>query len=109
MNGASLLLEFCGFTLLALHMERHREQVFGDRPVAIAPFILAGAGWLLLLLATIPLIRMHGPSIGLAIWAGELTLAAVAVVLLNTYAPRLIPPLVTAAALTAALIAESPL
>ncbi|WP_397473842.1 DUF3325 domain-containing protein [Pusillimonas sp.] len=110
MNWTSLLLGFCGLTLLALRMERHREQVWGDRPLAAAPFVFTSGGWLLLGLAAIPPISRHGASIGLAVWAGELTIAAMAVVLLHTYAPRRVPSVlaaVAAVALAATLITES--
>lgn len=100
MTWTSLALEFCGLTLLALTMERHHEQVFGDRPALVRPAFLALAGWLLLILATLPPIAEYGASIGLAIWVGELTVAALAVLLLHTYAPRLIPALLAAAAVS---------
>lgn len=86
--------------LLALSMARHHEQVFGGRPARFRPAVPAALGWLLLILSTLPPIARHGTSIGLAVWAGELTLAALAVLLLHTYAPRLVPPLLAAAALS---------
>jgi len=105
MTWTSLALEFCGLALLALTMERHYEQVFGDRPALVRPAVLTVAGWLLLLLATMPPIARYGASIGLAVWVGELTLAALAVLLLHTYSPRLIPPLLAAAAISAPAMA----
>lgn len=104
MSWTSLLLAFCGLALLALSMEKHREQVFGDRPTMAPPLALTCAGWLLLGLAAMPPISHHGASIGLAVWTGELSIAAITVVLLHTYAPRWIPiVLATAAAAVAAL------
>ncbi|MDX3895866.1 MULTISPECIES: DUF3325 domain-containing protein [Pusillimonas] len=105
MIWTSLALEFCGLTLLALAMERHHEQVFGDRPARVGPAVLKAAGWLLLILATLPPIARYGPSIGLAVWVGELTIAALAVMLLHTYSPRLIPPLLAAAAFSTPALA----
>ncbi len=100
MNWTSLGLELCGLMLLALSMARHHEQVFGDRTALIRPAVLTALGWLLLILSTLPPVARHGTSIGLAVWAGELTLAAWAVVLLHAYAPRFVPPLLAAAAIS---------
>ncbi|WP_017522925.1 DUF3325 domain-containing protein [Pusillimonas noertemannii] len=100
MNWTSLALEFCGLALLALSMARHHEQVFGDRPALVRPAVAAALGWLLLILSTLPPIARHGTSIGLAVCVGELTLAAFAVLLLHTYAPRFVPPLLAAAAVS---------
>jgi len=100
MNWTSLALEFCGLTLLALGMARHHEQVFGDRPARVRPAVLTAFGWLLLIVSTLPPVARHGTSIGLAVWVGELTLAALAVLLLHTYAPRFVPPLLAAATIS---------
>lgn len=107
MSWAGLLLEFCGLALLALKMERHHEQVFGDRPAIAPPLALAGAGWLLLGLAAMPPVARYGASIGLAVWVGELSIAAVAVLLLHAYAPRWVAPLLAAAAAAALVSALS--
>ncbi len=99
MTWSSLALEFCGLTLLALAMERHREQVFGHRFKPVVSMVPATAGWMLLALSMMPPVARHGVSIGLSVWAGELTVVAAAVLLLLTYVPRLIPSLLAAAAI----------
>lgn len=88
MSALGVLLAFCGFAVLSLSMEKHYEQVFAQAPAGQRLRILRYCGWLLLAVAAWPAIQHAGGSIGLAIWAGELTLAAVAVMLTLSYIPR---------------------
>jgi len=88
MTALGLLLAFCGFAALSLSMERHYEQVFDHAPIKVRMVILRAGGWLLLALAALPALDHAGTSVGLAVWAGELTVAAVVVMLVLSYAPR---------------------
>lgn len=105
MTWTSLALEFCGLALLSLSMERHYEQVFGSNPAKNRTAVLCVAGWLLLALATWPPIVQYGVSIGLAVWTGSLTIAAVATLLLHTYAPSLLPRVIGAMAISVPMVA----
>lgn len=89
----SLALCFSGFVALCLSVDRHHEQVLGKRPPVAVRQTLRLAGWLALLAASAPCINLLGISIGLALWAALLSIAALGQVLLLTYAPRLIVPL----------------
>lgn len=86
-----LALCFSGFGGLCLSLDRHHEQVFGRKPKLLKRHVLRVLGWLLLVCATAPAIALLGTSVGLALWASVLTLAAAAQALLLTYRPRLIP------------------
>lgn len=86
----SLGLAYGGFAALALAMGRHFEQVF-DReepaPLLRRGFQLLGA--VLLVLSVWPSIAYWGDtSMGVGIWAALLTLAALPLVLLLPYWPR---------------------
>ncbi|HSX69616.1 MAG TPA: DUF3325 domain-containing protein [Pseudomonas sp.] len=89
----SLALCFSGFGAICLGLDRHHEQVFGRKPQTRRRQLLRALGWLLLACAVAPAIARLGPSIGIALWASALTLAAAAQVLLLSYRPRAIPSL----------------
>lgn len=89
----SLALCFSGFVALCLSVDRHHEQILGKRPPAAVRQLLRTAGWLALAAAAAPCINPFGVSVGLALWTALLSVAALAQVLLLTYAPRLIVPL----------------
>lgn len=93
----SLALCFSGFTALCLSMDRHHQQVFGQKPPQPERLIFQIGGWLTLPIACAPCILEFGPSIGIALWLTELSLAALSVLLLLSYRPRLILPLALAA------------
>lgn len=88
-----LALCFSGFGSLCLGIDRHYEQVFGHKPEALIRHLLRLLGWLLLGIASAPAILALGPSIGLALWASLLSLAAFAQTTLLSYRPSLIPAL----------------
>lgn len=88
----SLALCVSAFGSLCLGMPRHFEQVFKRKPQPLLQRSLRWLGWLLLGLAILPAINTLGPSVGLALWASALTIAAIGQVLLLTYQPRLIMP-----------------
>lgn len=77
---------------LSLAMDRHYEQVSGrfyvPRWQRIALRVL---GALLLLLSLWVCMAGSGVSVGAVTWAGWLTASALAVALLLTYVPRVVP------------------
>lgn len=87
-----LALCFSGFGALCLAVDRHREHIFGKKKPANS-VLLQLLGWSLLACAIVPATSDLGPSIGLALWASALTLAAATQMLLLSYRPRLIPSL----------------
>lgn len=93
MISLSLALCISAFGSLCLGMPRHFEQVFKRKPQPLLQRALRWLGWLLLGLAALPAINALGPSVGLALWASALTIAATGQALLLTYQPRLIIPI----------------
>lgn len=88
-----LALCFSGFSALSLSTERHYGQVLEGKGAPAARLTLRLFGWLLLGGAIAPCVIESGPSVGLAVWAAMLSLAASVLILLLTYKPRLIIPL----------------
>lgn len=88
----SLALCFSGFTALCLSMNRHHQQLFEDPPHRLERWIFRIGGWLTLLLASTPCLLELGPSMGLAFWVAEWSVAAMAVLLLLSYRPQIIIP-----------------
>jgi hypothetical protein len=84
-----LALAYAGFLALSLAMERHHEQVFARRriPAGRARLCFWG-GWLLLAAAIAPPVLALGWGLGLVVWTGLLTAAAMPLALLLCYAPR---------------------
>lgn len=94
---ASLGLAFAGFCLLALAMLRHREQMLGKGATGRWQAYARPLGWLLLGLSLIPCVAAHGWSMGIVWWLGVLTAAVAPIMLLLTYRPRLLLPLLLCA------------
>ena len=88
-----LALCFSGFGSLCLGVDRHHEQVYGHKPAPLRRQLLRLLGWLLLASAAAPAIFALGTSIGLALWASVLSLAAFAQITLLSYRPSLVPAL----------------
>lgn len=85
-----LALPYAGFTALCLAMERHHEQVFGQRRIPTGRRqMLRLAGTLLLMASLLPCLAIAGWSTGTVLWFGLLTAAALSLTLLLPYAPRL--------------------
>ena len=86
----TLSLTYAGMTGLSLAMNRHFGQVWHKRtPPSSIKISLRISGWLLLMLALIPCINYWGTTIGLVIWPGFLSLAAILVALFLAYLPRI--------------------
>ena len=89
MTWLSLALAYAGLTGLCLAMERHHEQVFQTR--RIPPWrgrLLRAAGWLLLAASLVAAVSDTGWALGIVLWAGSLTAAALLLTVLLPYSPR---------------------
>nr|WP_222124946.1 DUF3325 domain-containing protein [Variovorax boronicumulans] len=80
-----------GFTALALAMDRHHEDCFGrgNSPSARRRRTLEAFGSVALALSLGAALAREGSTQGWVLWLGALTLAAVLVVGLLSYLPRL--------------------
>lgn len=100
-------LAYAGFTALCLAMDRHHEQVFRRRLAGGARRrALSAAGYALLAAALLPPVAGQGWGLGVVLWVGVLTGAALPLALLLCYAPRavpVLPPLLLAAGLVSLL------
>ena len=85
---AVLVLSCSGFAALALSMHRHHRDLFGRPPARLRKLALNLAGWALLCASVVASVIGQGFSIGLTLWFGIITLAALLVVTSLTYAPR---------------------
>ncbi|WP_207538323.1 DUF3325 domain-containing protein [Sabulicella rubraurantiaca] len=82
---------FAGFAALCLAMERHHGDALGTRRIpARRALVLRVAGWLLLALSLPLCASGWGWGMGVVAWCGTLSAAALPLVLLLSYAPRLI-------------------
>ncbi len=85
-----LALPYAGFTALCLAMERHYEQVFGERRIPVGRRrMLRLTGTLLLMASPLPCLAVAGWGTGTVLWCGVLTMAALSLTVLLPYAPRL--------------------
>lgn len=96
MNGIlnmAAMFAFCfaGLAALSLAMERHYADIHGRgaTPPAAARRSLRMGGGLALLSALAAALRNGSTSHGILLWLGGLTAAAIALVLLLSYTPRL--------------------
>lgn len=71
-----LLLSCAGFSLLALSMARHQEDVCGRLLAPRPTLILRCSGWAFLMLALLLSVQSRGLSMGLVSWLGQLSMAA---------------------------------
>jgi hypothetical protein len=89
MTALALALAYVGFLCLSLAMERHHEQVFRSRRVPPARRrACTAAGWALLAASLLAAVQGPGWGLGVVVWAGLLTAAAVPLAMLLQYAPR---------------------
>lgn len=90
-------LAYAGFAALCLAMERHHGEVFGTRRIPPRRRIaLRVVGWLLLAASLPACVAGWGWAFGTVAWCGVLTAAALLVVLLLPYRPRLMAALAPA-------------
>jgi len=92
MMPTAMGLAFAGFAALSLAMDRHGEQVLGRRGLpAWQRRGLRVAGSALLGGSLTAVVGQHGWGMGLIVWTGLLTAAAMALAMLLCYRPRAVP------------------
>ena len=77
---AILLISLAGFAALALATERHAEHLLGRLPAPQWRLLARVAGWLLLAVSLALGIAYLGSGVGITLWLGWLTIAALALV-----------------------------
>ena len=90
MTAAAFALCYAGFVLLSLGQARHHWRVYGGDADRRRRWNLA-TGWTLLAASASISVAAWGPGTGAVVLLGLVTLAAVAVALLLTYAPQVLP------------------
>ena len=75
----AMFLNFTGMACLAVGMERHYRRVWGGVPPRGALTCYRRRGWALLISALLPCLSGWGPSIGIVVWTGLLTVSLPAV------------------------------
>lgn len=86
---APIGLAYAGLAALCLGMHRHHRQVVGRSPRAGVALALRLAGNALLVLSLAAAVAADGWAVGPVAWFGGLSAAALALVLLLPYRPRL--------------------
>ena len=69
-------------------MAKHQRDIFLQKATATKTRTLQVIGWGLLLLSLLAIVFMEGASIGISVWLGVMTFAAIFVALTLTYAPK---------------------
>lgn len=87
-SAACFALSYAGLSGVCLAMSRHHEHVWRQPGSVLRCRILRVSGWLLLSLSLVCCVISQSIAIGLVVWFGMLSVAALAVTLLLTYAPR---------------------
>ena len=94
MNVFAFALCVVGFICLSLSMKRHFRQLWPQSaPARSVVWLLRCVGYGALTAALLPAINKLGVSIGIVLWCGLLTAAALTVSLLLAYRPRWLPSL----------------
>ena len=82
-------LAYAGMAALSLGMQKHYAQLHADAELpAGRKTLLKVMGWGALALALLPVIHGWSVAMGLVIWTGLVSVAALNVVLVLAYAPR---------------------
>ena len=84
----TLALSYVGLVALALAMDRHQNQAFGRPLPPVRSRGIRVLGWVLVLGAVMPAIDGWGVSVGISLWLGVISLAAVGCGLMFSYVPR---------------------
>jgi hypothetical protein len=95
---ASLALCYAGLGGVCLSMQRHHHQVWRRESTAARSRVLRVAGWMLLALSLVACMRASSPAIGMVLWFGLLSAAAVTMTMLLPYAPLAVARVALAAA-----------
>ena len=91
MTAAAFALCYAGLVLLSLSQARQHRRVYGGDVDRRRRRWSLRAGWALLAASASVSAAGWGPGTGAVVLLGLATLAAVAVALLLTYAPRVVP------------------
>lgn len=78
---------YSGMAALCLSMDRHHRQVW-HRTAPARQRWLHIVGWILLAIAIWPCVRAWGSSVGVVVWFGLLSAAALVLVFLLPYRPK---------------------
>lgn len=101
MNLLAFILAYAGLSTLCLGMRQHRHKLCA-RPLSPAIVrAMQALSWTLLALSLLAARQVYGTAIGVAVWLGLSSLAALAVGLLLTYRPKLLAALAPALLLSA--------
>lgn len=93
----TLALSCLGFTLLALDMDRHTEVLTGREQLSRRLRVLLRLAALALAWAGLSLcLEAWGAVVGVVVWAGLLSLAAVLCTLMLSFTPRMLMPVAAA-------------
>ncbi|HWK55650.1 MAG TPA: DUF3325 domain-containing protein [Hyphomicrobiales bacterium] len=88
MTTLAFALCFLGFICLSLSMNRHYRQLWPQgTPSRTQVWTLRGVGYCSLALALAPAIAAQGTAVGIVLWCGLLTVAALLQAMLLTYRP----------------------
>lgn len=83
-------MAYAGMAALCLAMSSHFRQVMNRAPAQKIQFVLRTIGWLMLGLLFVFCVKVWGWSIGIVAGFGMLSAAALLIVFILPYAPRLI-------------------
>jgi len=85
----SFVFAYFGFAALSLAKARHYQQVWPQRSATPqALYLLKTVGWFFIAVATVYLIQLKGLGLGFTDLFAVLSLAALALILQFSYAPR---------------------
>lgn len=87
---AGLLLAYTGMLGLCLGLERYYKQLKQPAPAPVVLRALRCAGWMALVASYACCVQAWGTAMGSVAWFGNLSLAALALVFMLPYAPRLL-------------------
>jgi len=88
-SGYALALAFAGMTALAFAMDRHHEQLTGERAIPRRRSrLLRVLGAALLAAAVLPSVGGWGATVGVVAWLGWISAGALVAVLWIAAAPR---------------------
>ncbi len=85
----SFALAYAGFTAVCFALDRHSAKVSSRPSAKHIATLLRICGYALLALAAVPCVRALDGSTGFVMWFGVLSVAALSLIFLLPFAPRL--------------------
>jgi Protein of unknown function (DUF3325) len=104
-SAIAFTLAYAGLTAVCLSMERHYRLVWGQTPSVAAATALRVLGFVVLCVSVVPAVSSWSAAIGVIAWFGFMTLAALPLIFLLPYAPRVAAGLAVIAPTVVALLA----